>query len=73
MTCQVADVTRPLNSVSKMCDAENFVTFTAEGGTIKNLWRGASMHFGRESGVYVVKTWVKMGAPGGMDFARHAM
>ena len=42
MTYQVADVTKPLNSVSKMCDARNVVTFTAEGGTIKNLWTGVS-------------------------------
>ena len=53
MTYQVADVTKPLNSVTKMCDSGNVVTFTAEGGTIKNLWTGASMHFGRESGVCV--------------------
>ena len=45
MTCQVADVIKPLNSVSKMCDAVNAVTFTAEGGTIKNFWTDASMHF----------------------------
>ena len=38
MTYQVADVINPLNSVSEMCDAKNLVSFTAEGGTIKNLW-----------------------------------
>ena len=37
VTYQVADVTKPLNPVSKMCDAGNVVTFTAEGGIIKNL------------------------------------
>ena len=30
MTYQVAEVTKPLNSVSKMCDAGNVVTFTAQ-------------------------------------------
>ena len=59
MTCQVADVTKPLNAVSHMCGAENVVTFTAEGSTIKNLRMSASMHFGRESGVYVFNIWVK--------------
>ena len=73
MTYQVADVTKPLNAVSHMCGAENVVTFTAEGSTIKNLRMGASMHFGRESGVYVLNTWVKRGALGEMDFARQAM
>ena len=33
MTYQVADVTKPLNPVSKMCDAGNIVTSTAEGVT----------------------------------------
>ena len=56
MTYQVAEVTNPLNSGLKLCDAENVVTFTAEGGTMKNLWTGASMHFGGESGVYVLNT-----------------
>ena len=73
MTYQVADVTNPRYSVWEMCDAENVVTFTAEGGTIKKLWKGASMHFGGESGVYVLNTWVKRRTPGGMDFARQAM
>ena len=43
MTYQVAEVTNP---GLKLCDAENVVTFTAEGSTMKNLWTGASMHFG---------------------------
>ena len=38
MTYQVEDVTKPVNSVSKMCDAGKVVTSTAEGSTIKNLW-----------------------------------
>ena len=70
---QVADVTGSLNSVSKMCGAGNVDTFAVEGDTIKNLWTGASMHFGREPGVSVLNTWVKRGAPGRIDFARQAM
>ena len=31
MTCQVADVTKPLNLVSKMCDAGYVVAFAVEG------------------------------------------
>ena len=69
----MADVTEPLNPVSKMCGAGNVVTFAAEVDTIKNVWTGAAMHFGRESGVYVLNTWVKRRAPGGIDFARQAM
>ena len=59
MTYQVADVTKPLNPVSKMCDAGNVDTFTAAGCTVKNLWTGAPIHFRRESGVYVLNTLVK--------------
>ena len=73
MTYQVAEVTNPLNSGTKMCDAENVVAFTAEGSTMKNLWTGASMHFGGESGVYVLNNWEKRGTRGGMDFARQTM
>ena len=51
-----------LNPVSKMCGAGNVVTFAVEGDTIKNLWTGASMHFGRKSGVYVLNTRVKKGS-----------
>ena len=50
------------------------VAVPAEGSTIKNLWKGASIHFGREAGVYVLNTWLKKyGAPGGVDSARQAM
>ena len=59
MTYQVADVTKPLNLVSKMCDAGNVVALTVEGGSTKILWTGASIHFERDSGVYVLNTWVK--------------
>ena len=40
LTYQVADVTKPLNSVSKMCDAGNVVTFTAQGDIMKNFVDG---------------------------------
>ena len=73
MTYQVAEVTKPLNSVSKMCDAGNVVTFTAHGGTIKNLWTGTTTRFGRESGVYVLNTWVRRGTPDKLDFVGPAM
>ena len=48
MTCQVADVNKPLYSVSKMCDAENVVAFTAEGSTI-NIVDGRANAFQKRS------------------------
>ena len=61
MTFQVAKVTKPLNSASKMCDAGNVVIFTAHGGTMLNLWTCTTTRIGRESGVCVLNTWVRRG------------
>ena len=52
---QIADVTRVLLSVSKICDAGNTVTFTKEGGTITNLVSGQKDHFDRRDDVYRMK------------------
>ena len=66
---QVADVSRPLNAVSEICDAGGDlgqqVTFTKYGGTILNLSTGKETHFGREEGVYVWEFWVKPRQEGG--------
>ena len=69
MTYQVAEFTKPLNSVSTLCDAGNAVTFTAQGCIIKMLWTGATTQFGCESGMHVLNTRVKRGTLGGMGFA----
>ena len=37
MTYQVTDVTKPLNSVSKICDQGNSVTFNSVGGVHREL------------------------------------
>ncbi len=58
---QVADVTRPLNAVSKICDRGNIVTFNSEGGVIHYLWTGRETRFGREHGIYTLHTWVRSG------------
>ena len=47
--CQVAEVTKPSKSVSNMGDAGNVVTLVSQRRTSKNLWRGATTQFGRES------------------------
>ena len=38
---------------------ETSLRFTVEGGTTKNLRTGASIHFGRESGVHVLNIVVE--------------
>ena len=62
MTMQMANVKKPLMSVSKVCDAgsgQNFVVFTAEGGYIWHADRGTFTPFRREGGVYPLKTWIR--------------
>ena len=60
---QVADVHRPLNSISEICDAggENgqLVVFGRGGGAILNLETGVQTPFNREDGVYTMGVWVK--------------
>ena len=40
---------------------------------MKNLWTGTTTRFGRESGVYVLNTWVRRGTPDKLDFVGLAM
>ena len=56
---QVADITKPLNSVGKICDTDKVVTFTKFGGYIQDVNTGRRVNFKREDGLYVLKMWVK--------------
>ena len=60
MKYSIADVVRPLNAVSQICDRGNEVTFTAEGGYIWNKATNNVVEFPRERGVYVLDTWLQM-------------
>ena len=57
-TFQVADVSRPLMSVSKVCEMGNRVVFGAGGGYILNLETGATIPFETKDGIYVFKLWI---------------
>ena len=52
LNMQVTDVNRALLSVAKICDTEHTVTFTSEGGTIRNTKSGEETKFRRENNVY---------------------
>ena len=52
MNMQVTDVNRALLSVAKICDTGHTVTFTSEGGTIRNTKSGEETKFRRENNVY---------------------
>ena len=60
---QIADVSRPLNSVSEICDAGGpqgqHVIFGRWGGAIINLDTGRQVPFPREDGIYNLEFWVK--------------
>ena len=59
---QVADISRPLNSVSEICDGGgrhgSQVVFGRTGGIIYNLDTGKETYFDREEGIYILEFWV---------------
>ena len=60
---QKADVAKPLNSVSEICDAGGprgqQVIFGRNGGAVVNLDTGRITAFAREDGIYTFEFWVK--------------
>ena len=58
VTYQIADISRPLNSVGRICDQGNFVVFESTGGFIVNRSSGARTRFEREDALYMLDTWV---------------
>ena len=60
---QSADVTRPLNSITEICDAGGedgqYVIFSKYGGAVINLDHGRQTPFDREDDIYCMDLWVK--------------
>ena len=56
---QLCDVTRPLVSISHICDKGNRVIYGRSGGIILNLETGAEVPFYRHGAVYSVGLWVR--------------
>ena len=54
----IADVSRPLNSISEICDGGNQVIFGKGGGIIYNIESGNETYFKREGGIYVMDFYV---------------
>ena len=57
-TFQVADVSRPLMSVGRVCEMGNRVLFGAGGGYILNVSTGEATPFYKRDGVYVFTMWI---------------
>ena len=55
---QVADVSRPLMSVARVCEAGNQVNLGVGGGVIRNLATGHDTPFEKRDGVYVFSMWI---------------
>ena len=53
-TFQVADVTRSLCSIARVCDQGNVVVFTSDGGYIENAY-GKRTQFERKNNVYTLQ------------------
>ena len=70
MLYQVADVTKPLCSVGRVCDHNNLVCFSKEGGFVYHKATGHKTPFQRENGVYVLKTWIPPSHTSPAGFAR---
>ena len=67
---QMAEVTRPLCAVSRICDKGARVAFEANGGYIENIKSGVKTEFARENNVYVLGMWTWQ--PGASDFPRQS-
>ena len=62
-TFQVAEINRPLMSVSKICDQGFTCVFTKDGAQILDRHQKSVCQFGRSHGLYVGKMKVKQPEP----------
>ena len=60
LTFQVAEVSRPLMSIARLCEMGNRVLFGASGGVILNLQTGDVTPFHKEEGVYTFELWIPL-------------
>ena len=56
---QIAEVSRPLTSVSSLCDKGNWVVYTSQGGFIINCQAGERTGFERQGSIYELGLWIK--------------
>ena len=56
---QIAEVSRPLTSVSASCERGNWVVYTPQGGFILNCQTGERTSFERKGGIYELDLWMR--------------
>ena len=66
---QIADVSKPLVSVSAICEKGNRVIFGRNGGIVQNLRTGIETPFHRLNGIYVLDMWI-LDEPAESSFTR---
>ena len=62
---QIADVSKPLVSVSAICERGNRVIFGKCGGVVKSIHTGQEIPFHRKNGIYVLSLWLEDGTSDG--------
>jgi hypothetical protein len=55
---QVAEVSKPLISVSALCERGNRVVFGRAGGVVQNMRTGRQTPFYRQNGIYILSMWL---------------
>ena len=55
---QIADVSKPLVSVSSICEKGNRVIFGRSGAVVQNIRTGREIPFYRRNGIYVLSLWL---------------
>ena len=63
---QIADVSKPLVSVSSICERGSRVISGRAGGVVQNVHSGAGVPFCRRNGIYVLSMW--LADPNDSDF-----
>jgi hypothetical protein len=56
---QIADISKPLVSISSICERGNRVLFGRAGGVVINNGSGKQIPFYKENGVYVLSMWMQ--------------
>ena len=56
---QIADVSKPLVSVSAICERGNRVIFGRSGGVVQSLRTGGQIPFYRKNGIYILSMWLQ--------------
>ncbi len=67
MKMQVAEVSKPLASVKRICEASHTVVFDELGSYMYNKTTGETNYFREEGGNYILDVWVP---PNMSGFAR---